>query len=243
MGVVDDEMDRDDFNRDWGKGRGPAYPGPPLVRFSAIGEAWGLVLQRWPLWVLTTLVVLAAYSAVSALVVSFFGVRPIVGARPFWIGLSTKGEVVPFVLSTVVIAPFLGGMFRIACRQVRGQTVGLETLFSVVDVLPQLLLGSFLYGLATFLGLCAFVLPMFVVSGVLMFTLPLIVDARLDATEALSRSWHALKSQWLVAALFHAAVGFVASLGACCCGIGLIVTAPLYCTAIAVLYRDFFVMK
>jgi hypothetical protein len=238
MGVIDDEMDFGD--RDPGH---PGYPRMPLVRFSAIGEAWALFLRRWPLWVLAVLIVLAAYSVVGGAVFSFFNVRAPRGARPFWIGLSPRGQLLQFVLTPVVIAPFLGGMFRMACRQVRGQPVGLETLFSVVDVLPQLLLGSFLYGLATFLGLCALVLPMFVVSGVLMFTLPLIVDARLDATEALSRSWHVLKHQWLTAAVFHAAAGFVAWAGGCFCCVGSVITAPLYCLSIAVLYRDFFAIK
>jgi uncharacterized membrane protein len=236
MGVVDDGMDGID-------GMGRAYRGAPLVRFSAIGQAWGLLLRRWPMWVLTVLIVLVCYSVVSGVVFSFFNVRPVRGARPFWMGLSARGQALPFVLSSVVISPFLGGMYRMACRQLRGQPVGVETLFSVVDVLPQLILGSILYGLATFLGFCAFVLPMFVVSGVLMFTLPLIVDGGLDAIDAVGQSWRALKHQWIVAALFHMTAGFAAWVGVCFCGVGLLFTAPLYCMSIAVLYRDFFMVK
>jgi hypothetical protein len=236
MGVVDDGMDGID-------GMGRAYKSVPLVRFSAIGEAWGLLLRRWPMWVLTVLIVMVCYSVVSAAVFSLFGIRPPRGERPFWIGLSARGPALSLVLSSVVISPFLGGMYRMACRQLRGQAVGVETLFSVVDVLPQLILGSVLYGLATFLGLCAFVLPMFVVSGVLMFTIPLIVDGGLDAMGALTQSWNALKSQWLVATLFHVVASFAASVGLCFCGVGFLLTAPLYCMSIAVLYRDFFMVK
>jgi hypothetical protein len=233
MGVVDDTMD----------GIGQAKPGTPLVRFSAIGEAWGLLLRRWPMWVLTVLIVMVCYSALTGVVFSIFDVGVIHGARPFWMGLSSRGQAIPFILTSVIISPFLGGMYRMACRQIRGQPVGVETLFSVVDVLPQLILGSVLYGLATFLGFCVLVLPGFVVSGVLMFTLPLIVDGGLDATDALAQSWRALKGQWLVAAVFHAVAGFVAWVGVCFCGVGFLLTAPLYCMSIAVLYRDFFMMK
>ena len=236
MGVVDDGMDGID-------GMGRAYKGFPLVRFSAIGEAWGLILRRWPMWVLTVLIVTVCYSALNGAAFSVFDVRAIRGARPFWMGRPARGQAIQFVLTSVVISPFLGGMYRMACRQIRGQTVGVETLFSVLDVLPQLILGSVLYGLATFLGFCAFVLPGFVVSGVLMFTLPLIVDGGLDATAALGQSWHALKSQWLVATLFHVVASFAASVGLCFCGVGFLFTAPLYCMAIAVLYRDFFTIK
>jgi hypothetical protein len=234
MGVVDDDLDK----------MGRAYPKQPLVRFSAIGEAWELLLQRWPLWVLTVLIVMVCYSALSGVVFSMFGIPVVQKGRPFWIGLSRpRLAAAHFVVSTVVIGLFVGGMFRMACRQVRGQAVGLETPFGVLDVLPQLLLGSVLYALATYAGFCVLVLPGFIISGILMFTLPLIVDGRLEATDALAQSWRALKDQWLVAAVFHAVAGFVAWMGVCCCGVGLLLTAPLYCLAIAVLYRDFFMVK
>ena len=233
MGVVDDEMDS----------LGRAYPRAPLVRSGAIGEAWGLLMDRWPMWVLTVLIVLVCNSALGGVVFSLFGVQRIGGAGPFWMGLSSRGQAAQFVLTTAVNGLFLGGMFRMACRQIRGRVVGVETLFSVVDVLPQLLLGSILYGVATFLGFCAFFVPGFIVSGVLMFTLPLIVDGGLEATDAMAQSWHALKRQWLVATVFHMTAGFVAWLGVCLCGVGLLVTAPLYCLSIGILYRDFFMVK
>ena len=37
--------------------------------------------------------------------------------------------------------------------------------------------------------------------------------------------------------------GFVAWIGLCLCGVGFLVTAPLYCLSIAVLYRDFFMFE
>jgi hypothetical protein len=233
MGVVDDDMDA----------MGRPYRVSPEVRFSAIGEGWGLLMQRWPTWVLTALVVLVCNSALSGLVFSFFKVRPIGGPGAFWVGLSPGGQAIQAVLSTAVNGLFLGGMYRMACRQIRGRPFGVETLFGVLDVLPQLILGSILYGLATFLGFCVLVVPGFIVSGVLMFTIPLIVDGGLPATDALAQSWHALKHQWLVATVFHMVAGFVAWIGLCLCGIGFLITAPLYCLSIAVLYRDFFMIR
>jgi hypothetical protein len=234
MGVVDDELDRVD--RAW------TYSKRPLVRFSAIGEAWGLVLERWPLWALTVVLVLIAHSALSGVVFSVFGIRHGHRPWPFWIGLRA-GLAVHFVVSTVLIGFFLGGMYRMACQQLRGRSVDIGTFFSVLDVFPQLLLGSVLYALAIYTGLCLLVVPGFIVAGVLMFTLPLIVDGGLDATDALGQSWRALKGQWLVAALFHAVAIFVAWVGLWFCVVGFLFTAPLYCMAIAVLYREFFMMK
>ncbi len=231
MGMIDDELDP----------IGSRYQRVPLVRFSAIGEAWGVMLSRWPTWVLTTLIVMVCNSVLSGVLFSFFGVRPMRGGPGgFWVGMSSQGQAAQFILSTAINSIFLGGMFRIACRHLRGLRAGVENLFSVVDVLPQLLFASVLYGLATFLGFCVLVIPGFIVAGLLMFTFPLIVDAGLPATDALGQSWNALKSQWLTATFFHLTAGFVAWMGLCLCGVGFLVTAPLYCLSIAVLYRDFF---
>ena len=104
-------------------------------------------------------------------------------------------------------------------------------------------MGSVLYGLATVLGFGLLVVPGFIVSGVLMFTIPLIADGGLSATDALGQSWHALKHQWLSATVFHVVAGFVSGLGLCLCTVGFLVTAPMYCLSIAVLYRDFFMTK
>jgi len=73
-----------------------------------------------------------------------------------------------------------------------------------------------------------------------MFMYPLIVDGRLPATGAIIQSYHALKSQWLVATVVHLAVATVAGLGGLLGGIGLVVTGPLYALSIAVMYRDLF---
>ena len=82
--------------------------------------------------------------------------------------------------------------------------------------------------------------PAFIAAGVLMFTVPLIVDGRLPPLDALQRSWRALKGEWLAGRDFHLVVNVIAGLGACCCCVGQFFTMPLYCLAIAVLYRDVF---
>src|SRR4051794_6692568 len=115
--------------------RGRVFPRAPLVRFGAIGEAWGLLLRRWPMWTLAVVIVLVCNSVLSGLVFALFGVRRMGGLGPFWMGLSPGGSALQFVLTTVLVGIFLGGMFRMACGQVRGREVGVEALFSVADVL------------------------------------------------------------------------------------------------------------
>jgi uncharacterized membrane protein len=76
-----------------------------------------------------------------------------------------------------------------------------------------------------------------------MFTLPLIVDARLEPLQAVRESWGALKDQWFSAALFHLVLGLLAFAGMCLCCVGILITLPLYSLSIAVLYRDFFLAR
>ena len=46
-----------------------------------------------------------------------------------------------------------------------------------------------------------------------------------------------------VAAVFHMVAGFAAWVGLFFCCVGFLLTAALYCLSIAVLYRDFFMIK
>jgi hypothetical protein len=234
MGVADEELDGGGWHE---------RPPRPIVRFGAIGEAWELVRQSWGVWVLTVLIVLIGNSVLNGMLFSAFRIEHAHGVGGFRFPLRTGGQWVQALLNMVVNGFFLGGMIRMACQQVRGYPIRVETLFSVVDVLPELFLGSVLYGLASLVGLGCLVLPGFIVQGVLMFTLPLIVDGRLPATAALAQSWHALKGQWLTATVFHLVLWAVAGVGACFCGVGLLFTAPIYSLGIAILYRDFFLAK
>ncbi len=231
MGLGDGEIDAREY------GRSPAA----VVRFDAIGEAWGLVTQRWGTWALTVIVVIVAYGLVSGLVASIFGIKSLNSFGMFRWRMPPGGSMVHGVLSGLVTGFFVGGMFRMACRQVRGQRFGVEDLFSVFDVLGELMLGSVLYAAALMVAtLICFVIPGLLVNGLLMFTFPLIVDRRMPAPAAMAMSWNTLKSQWLMATLFHLVVVFLSGLGVVLCGVGLLLSAPLYVMAIAVLYRDFF---
>lgn len=237
MGVADEEMD----GRGWDE-----YPkrGRPIVRFGAIGAGWDLFRLRWGTWMTAVLVVLVCNSAAFGMLAAFFRFGPARGGfGGFRFPMRPDAQLLQAIVSTIINGFFLGGMFRMACDQVRGLVVRVETLFSVVDVLPELILGSALYALAVSAGFTCLILPGLVAAGVLMFTTPLIVDGRLPALSAISQSWRALQGQWLTATAFHLVLWAIAGSGSCFCCVGLLFTAPLYSLSIAVLYRDFFLAK
>jgi hypothetical protein len=212
----------------------------PLVRFSVIGEAWKLFKQHWVVWSLVMLIVMTGYSVVTAGLFAVFDVGHVHGHGGFRLFFAPGGPVLPFFLSTVVSSIFVGGMIRLANNQVRGRTPRVEDLLSVGDVWFDLLFVSILNAAAISLGFMFCAIPGFIVSGLFMLAIPLVVESRLPATGALKESWSALKSQWLVATVFHAVLVLVAVSGAILCGVGIFLTGPLYCLSIAILYREFF---
>ena len=232
MGVGDADLDFTPYG-------GPP-PGPrPEVRFGAIGAAWRLLLDRWGTWVLASLIVLAGNSAINALLVALMGGKFEIRGDGFRFDLPPGGRLLDAVLSAVLNGFLIGGIVRMACRQVRGLPFSVGDLFGNGDDLVQLALGAAIFAAATFAGGLFCLVGALLAAGLLMFTIPLIVDGRLAATDAAAASWNALKGRWLSASVFHLLATAVSGLGACCC-VGLPFTMPLYGLSIAVLYRDFF---
>lgn len=116
----------------------------------------------------------------------------------------------------------------------------LEDLFSITDCWFDLLLVSFLIGVALSIGFSLCVLPGFLVFGLLMLAIPLVAEGRLPATGAIIQSWNALKSQWLTAAVFHWVLFILAGSGLFLCFFGVCLTGPLYSLSVTLLYRRFF---
>jgi uncharacterized membrane protein len=92
----------------------------------------------------------------------------------------------------------------------------------------------------TLIGLIFCIIPGIIIAGLSIFTVPLIIDQRMKASEAISASFATLKGQWLSAALFAFVVGLIYLVGIICLYIGLIITLPIAILSITVAYRDFF---
>ena len=157
---------------------------------------------------------------VTGTLLSFLGVRHLDGPGGFRLFLMPGRHILPFLVSNVVTSFFLGGMIRMAINQLRGSAPRIEDLFSVTDVWFDLILVAFLYGVATSLGYMLCVIPGLIVAGLFMLAIPLVVEGRLPATGALIQSWNALKSQWLVATLFHCVLILAVVVRRFLCGIG-----------------------
>lgn len=223
-------------------GNYPGAPQPwatgPKVRFEVIGEAWQLFQKQMGVWIAAELIFVLIM--VGCEILSFSG-----GMFSAMLGKGGGGllmlfELVLMFVMMVVEWFFMAGLMRLAIKQVRGETIEFKDMFAVLDVLPTIIGAAILVGLASLAGYLCLIIPGLIIASLLVLTYPLIIDQRLGVTEAMSRSWNALKGEWLMATLFVFVIGLLAEAGAIACGVGVLFTIPLAFLSVALMYRDFF---
>jgi hypothetical protein len=217
---------------------------PARVRLDAISEAWRVLSGNRGTWAgMTLLFMVVTYGiAFGSLALQFAieGGPPAPGQIRQGSGLSALVNLVAQLLQLLASAYLSAGMFRAACRQVRGEPVRAGDIFNAGDVLGSTLWGMILMGLSIMGGLLLLIIPGLLVAGRLMFVLPLIADRRMAGGEALRASWGALRGQSWMSFFLLFASGLISGIGILLCCIGLLLTAPLYYLSIAIVYHDFF---
>jgi uncharacterized membrane protein len=224
----------------------------PRVRFDAISDAWrilGTARGTWALMILLFIGIVAGI--VFASMILQVAILVALGG-----GAGAQGEasttalivsnLVMFVLMVVMFCVecyLLAGLFRAACKHVRGEPIRVGDLFSAGDVFGSFFLGTILYALCVCAGTLLCILPGLLVAGRLMLMFPLIADRRMTAVEAMSTSWRTLAGQTWMSAIFFFVVSFLAGIGIYLCGIGILFSAPLQYLGAAVVYRDYFQAK
>jgi predicted Ser/Thr protein kinase len=145
------------------------------------------------------------------------------------------------LLGLLVSGPLMGGLYFYFLNRIRGQPVTVETAFAgFSNRFLHLFLGSFVSFLLTVLGFFCLVLPGIYLWVAWTFTLPLIVDRRLDFWSAMelsrkmvTRHWWKLFGFVLVLALLHLA-GFLAFC------LGIFIAAPIAMASLMYAYEDIF---
>ncbi len=220
------------------------YVPRPRVRFEVIGEAWQLFQQQMGTWIVAALIAGIVLGCV------FTPYYVFVFAAAFSKAQAGKqfdpnaggGQLIQIgfnLLIMIVSNLLLGGMYRMALKQIRGEAISPADIFTVVDVFGSLIAAAILVPIAMYIGLILCCFPAFIVMGLLMLTVPLVVDRRMGAIEAMSTSWSLLKSEWLMATLFYVVISIISGLGIVALCVGILFTYPLLPLSIALIYRDF----
>jgi uncharacterized membrane protein len=226
----------------------------PQVRFGEwISEGWKMFTEQWKAWVVNTLVFVLICGTPMIIVVGGFYGYLIMQISESTARRSSQPPIGPEALVTFyliffavmfftlfIAAYFTGGMHKSALKQLRGGKVELRDLFSGGNTYLPILIASILTSILTMFGIVLCVIPAFIVAGALFFTVPLIVERRLGAIEAMKASYELTKNNLLMFTLFSFVVQLIAQAGSYACYVGLLATIPLLFTITAVAYRDTF---
>lgn len=220
-------------------------PAPTVKWGEWINEGWQLFAAKWQVWVPMMLVfILALVVPILPVYIMLIGVNVAAGGDPEAMG--AVPAVLPLIgglggLVTVALSAFmLGGVYRTAFKQMRGEPISVKDLFSAGDVFPSMLGALFLVGISVAVGAVFCLVPGFLAAGLFFFTFPLIVEKKLGVIEAMQRSFETTRPNMWMFMLFAFVVAILGSLGQLACYVGLLVTYPLQFLIAAAAYKDCF---
>jgi uncharacterized membrane protein len=144
-----------------------------------------------------------------------------------------------FVVGSVGMV-MMSNMYRMAIIALSGTKPSVNEMFKFGGNIGNIFTAALLVAVSTAVASCFFYIPGWIVGGLLMFTMPLVVDRNMPAMDAMKLSIDTLKNEVVMATLFYLVVGIAAGIGGVACGIGLVFTIPVLPIAIAMLYRDHF---
>jgi len=225
-----------------GGGYGSPPPAPPYGQPSpssysptdAIGFGWDR-FKASPATLLIPMIVAWVGLIVIVVLVEFLLVVPISDNNTsFFTQL-----LVSALSSTIILLVFqflAAGLYRGALRVADGQSFGLGQLFEGWDK-GQVAIAAVLIAVATGIGTLLCYIPGLIVGFLAQFTLLFIVDRQMQAIDAIKASIKLVVDNLGNTILFYLLAIVVTLVGACLCGIGLLVAYPVVLVAYAYTYR------
>lgn len=216
------------------------------IRFEVIGEAFNQVKANMATWAITTLLMAIIGYAVMFLImlpiqIVLRGIISSGSSGNFMVAMIVMmgGYFVAIAASMIVNGFLLAGIMRMALNQLKGLPVQVGDLFAAKDVAPQAIVASLVTSLLIGIGSMFCYIPGLILAGLFMLTIPIVVEQRLPAMDAIKKSVELMKPHLVMATLFYIVLAIVAGLGAIACIVGLLVTIPILFFGIAITYRDF----
>ena len=194
---------------------------------SCVRRGWALVRSDfWPLVGITALILVLLAAAGS------------IGEASQSIGhLSFNTS----VLSVLLSGPLMGGLYLCFLKKLRGEKIRVETAFLGFSTsLLQLFLAGFVTEVLVVLGILCLVLPGIYLVVAWFFTLPLVIDKRLDFWPAMRLSLRTITQHWWKFFGFLLVLGVLNLAGLLACFFGVFVTLPVSFAALMFAYEDIF---
>lgn len=219
-------------------------------------ETFERFAEAWQVWVLQGCIMFGAIGLPLLIALGFFVPAYFEAFKELENQRQPSGTAVFDLLATyiyfvpllVIVPPIWAlletGMLRTADKQLRGEPIRVADMFDTggryFHVLGYLLLSS-----AVIAGVnivCCFTLGFagMVVTGLLFFAHPLIVQGRLGIVEAMEVSYRTTKSHWVYYAVWVFLIQLLAQIGSVACYVGMAASIPLFPLATMIAYHDVF---
>src|SRR5262249_17833366 len=129
----------------------------------------------------------------------------------------------PSFLILIGVSAMLGcGMYKTAFKQLTGGQIAVADLFSGMECVVPVLLATICHTVLVLVGLLFCIIPGLIISGLLYFTTPLIIQARLGVFDAMRESKEVVQKNLLMFMLFAFVVSLIAQSGQYLCYVGLL---------------------
>ncbi len=175
---------------------------------------------------------------VTALVLLLTGAASSVGSVS---GKASSTEVSAWVLGVLLWGPLIWGLYLYFLKRIRGERVRAEIAFAGFSTsLLQLVLAGLVSDILELVGLAFCLLPGIYLSVAWLFTLPLVIDKRLDFWPAMRLSLKAINPHWWKFLGLHLVLALLNLGGLMLCFVGVFITLPVTFAALMYAYEDVF---
>lgn len=211
-------------------------PSGPLgtVRLDVIGEAWNLYSKNFGPWIISNIILLIGAGVVYGImwVVLMAVILGMANDAGFLSIFITTGGVFGAIAVTMAVVSFMvGGMMRMGINEARGVKAEVAMLFSETSRISDLIVSQLIVGIVgAFATACCYI-PGLIWYALTMLTIPLIIDRRMPAMDAIKTSIETMKPQLGMGLL---AVIVLAIINSFCS----ILTTPIVVIAVVLIYRD-----
>jgi len=191
-------------------------------------RGWELVKgEFWPIVGVTALVLALLWAASSS--------EPIFSYHREGFHATTS------LLGILLGGPLMGGLYLFFLRKIRGQPARVETAFAgFSSCFVQLFLASFVSHVLLGIGFICLVLPFIYLLVALIFTLPLVIDKRLEFWPAIQLSRKVVSKHWWKFLGFGIVLVLFNLLGVLLLCVGVFLTFPISLAALMYAYEDIF---
>jgi uncharacterized membrane protein len=146
-------------------------------------------------------------------------------------------------LASPITIPLSLGLLLLGYSRANDEELKIDSIFNYYVLVWPLVFASILITIITYIGLALLILPGIYFSIAYSFTLPLMVDKKLDIWGAMEVSRQAVTKHWFTIFGVNITLLLLTVLSAIPFGIGLIWTIPLLMIAQGVMYRRIFGWK